>query len=95
MIKVIHAMDSRETREVKALEVADQLEAAGLGKAAKIVREGYAETLTYTRFPRVRWQHIRPKNAIGRLTLEIRRHTRFVGTFPDGNSATTLVAARL
>ena len=33
--------------------------------------------------------------AIERLTREIRRRTRVVGTFPDGNSALMLVCARL
>lgn len=52
MLKAIHAMESREASEAKALEVADQLEGSKLAEAAKVVREGYAETLTYTKFPR-------------------------------------------
>ena len=32
---------------------------------------------------------------IDRLNREIRRRTRVVGTFPDGNSALMLVCARL
>ena len=59
------------------------------------MRDGYAETLTYTRFPRERWRRIRTNNAIERLNREIRRRTRVVGTFPDGNSALMLVTARL
>lgn len=34
-------------------------------------------------------------NVIERLNGEILRHTRVVGTFPDGNSALMLVCARL
>ena len=34
-------------------------------------------------------------NVIERLNLEIRRRTRVVGSFPDGNSALMLVCARL
>ena len=60
-----------------------------------MVREGFAETLTYTRFPREHWRRIRTNNAIERLNREIRRRTRVVGTFPDGNSALMLVTARL
>ncbi len=41
------------------------------------------------------WKKIRTNNAIERLNREIRRRTRVVGTFPDGNSALMLVAARL
>ena len=66
-----------------------------LEEAAKTVREGYAETLAYTRFPRKRWRRIRTNNAIERLNREICRRTRVVGTFPDGKSALMLVAARL
>ena len=46
MLKAIHAMESREAAEAKALEVASELEASRLREAAKVVREGFAETLT-------------------------------------------------
>ena len=95
MLKAIHAMESREAAEAKALEVASELEASRLREAAKVVREGFAETLTYTRFPREHWRRIRTNNAIERLNREIRRRTRVVGTFPDGRSALMLVTARL
>lgn len=52
-------------------------------EAAMVVRDGYAETLTYTRFPREHWRRIRTNNAIERLNREIRRRTRVVGTFPE------------
>ena len=95
MLKAIHAMESREAAEAKALEVASELRAAKLNEAAKVVMDGYAETLAYTRFPRERWRRIRTNNAIERLNREIRRRTRVVGTFPDGRSALMLVTARL
>lgn len=95
MLKAIHATGSREASEAKALEVASELEASRLGEAAKAVREGHAETLTYTRFPAAHWRRIRTTNAIERLNREIRRRTRAVGTFPDGKSALMLVTARL
>ncbi len=88
-------MESREACEAKALEVASELEKSKLGEAARVVREGYEETLTYTRFPREHWRRIRTNNAIERLNREIRRRTRVVGTFPDGKSALMLVTARL
>ena len=59
MLKAIHAMESREAVEAKALEVASELEASRLGETAKVVREGCAENLTYTRFPRERWRRVR------------------------------------
>ena len=60
-----------------------------------MVRDGCAETLTYTRSPREHWRRIRTNNAIERLNREIRGRTRVVGTFPDGRSALMLVTARL
>lgn len=95
MLRAIHAMESREASEAKALAVADELDRMGLREAAKVVREGYAETLTYTRFPQEHWRRIRANNAIERMNREIRRRTRVVGTFPDGRSALMLVTARL
>ena len=95
LLRAVHAMESREACEAKALEVASELEKSKLGEAARVVREGYEETLTYTRFPREHWRRIRTNNAIERLNREIRRRTRVVGTFPDGKSALMLVTARL
>lgn len=46
-------------------------------------------------FPAEHWTRIRTNNAIERLNREIRRRTRVIGTFPDGNSALMLVCARL
>lgn len=95
MLKAIHAQESREAAMAKADEVAASLEGMRLGAAAKVVREGCLETLTYTDFPMQHWTRIRTNNAIERLNREIRRRTRVVGTFPDGHSALMLVTARL
>jgi transposase-like protein len=46
-------------------------------------------------FPREHWSRIRSNNVIERLNREIRRRTRVVGAFPDGQSALMLVCARL
>ncbi len=53
------------------------------------------ETLSYMAFPREHWTRIRTNNVLERIMREIRRRTRVVGNFPDGNSALMLVAARL
>ena len=95
MLKAIHAMESREAAEAKALAVADELERMRLGEAARVVREGSPETLAYTGFPCEHWRRIRINNALERLNREVRRRTRVVGTFPDGKSALMLVTARL
>jgi transposase-like protein len=94
MLGAIHAQESHEASMRKADEVAGELEKMKLAAAAKTVREGLAETLTYTNFPMAHWVRIRTNNAIERLNREIRRRTRVVGTFPDGNSALMLVTAR-
>ena len=66
-----------------------------LKEAAKNVSESEEETLTYIDFPSRYWLEIHTNNVIERLNREIRRRTRVVGTFPDGNSALMLVCARL
>lgn len=95
MLKATHAMESREAAAAKAEAVAAELESMKLKEAAKVVRKGFAETLTYCEMPREHWRRIRTNNAIERLNREIRRRTRVVGTFPDGKSALMLAAARL
>lgn len=95
MLKAIHAQESREACARKAKEVAEKPESIRLGAAARTVRDGFAETLAYTEFPPERWRQIRTNNGIERINREIRRRTRLVGTFPNGNSALMLVTARL
>ena len=96
MLKAIHAMESREaSAAAKAEAVADDLESMRLKEAAKVVRDGNAETLAYREMPCEHWRRICTNNAIGRLNREIRRRTRVVGTFPDGKSALMLAPARL
>ena len=72
-----------------------ELRAMKRKEAAKKVEDGIEETLTYCDFPSEHWTRIRTNNVIERLNREIRRRTRVVGTFPDGNSALILVCARL
>ena len=75
--------------------VVAQLKEMKLKEAAKKVEDSVEETLTYCDFPYEHWIRIRTNNVIERLNREIRRRTRVVGTFPDGNSALMLVCARL
>ena len=46
-------------------------------------------------FPSEHWLRIRTNNVIERVNREIKRRTRVIGTFPDGQSALMLVCARL
>jgi transposase-like protein len=95
MLKAIHAQENREAALSKAAAVVERLESMKLGKAAEVVREGIEETLSYYYFPREHWLRIRTNNMLERIMKEIRRRTRVVGSFPDGNSALMLAAARL
>ena len=72
-----------------------ELRAMKLKEAAKKIEDSVKETLTYCDFPSEHWTRIRTNNVIERLNREIRRRTRVVGRFPDGNSALMLICARL
>jgi transposase-like protein len=95
MLKAIHAQEDRPAAEEKIQAVAAKLEQMKLAKAATMVREGAQETLSYYNFPQAHWRHLRTNNPLERIMREIRRRTRVVGSFPDGESALMLVAARL
>jgi len=95
MLKAIHAQEDRPAATAKAALVVEKLKAMKLTAAATTVAEGIGETLTYTAFPREHWRKLRTNNPMERVMREIRRRTRVVGNFPDGNSALMLVTARL
>ena len=90
ILKAIHAQESKKAAREKVKAVVEELK-----EAAKKVEDGIEETLTYCDFPSKHWTRIRTNNVIERLNREIRRRTRVVGSFPDGNSALMLVCARL
>ena len=95
MLKAIHAQESKKAAREKAKAVVEELRALKLKEAAQKIEDGVDETLTYADFPSEHWTRIRTNNVIERLNREIRRRTRVVGCFPDGNSALMLVCARL
>jgi transposase-like protein len=95
MLKAIHAQEDREAAAAKGRDVVEKLRSMKLAKAALIVSEGVDETLTHMSYPREHWRCIRTNNPLERVNREIRRRTRVVGAFPDGQSALMLVAARL
>ena len=71
------------------------LRAQRLTRAADLIEESIEETLTYYGFPDSHWRKIRTNNPLERIMKEIRRRTRVVGAFPDGQSCLNLAAARL
>lgn len=66
-----------------------EMEGRRLGAAARCLREGIGEATTYLlpEFPAEHRRRICTNNMIERLNREIRRRTRVVGSFPNGDSA--------
>jgi len=95
MLKAIHAQENIEETRRKRDMVVQKLIQMKLGKAAEAVRNVGDETFLYYSFPVEHWKRIRTNNGLERIMKEIRRRTRVVGAFPDGNSALMFVAARL
>ena len=95
MLKAIHAQEDRQAAALKAKAVAAKLTAMKLRKAAALVRDTATQTLTSDAFPSTHWPQIRTNNPLERIIRAVRRRTRVVGAFPDGQSALMLVAARL
>ena len=95
MLKAIHAQENRETATEKAEAVVAGLRTMRLNKAADLVEEKIQETLSYYSFPDSHWRKVRTNNPLERLMKEIRRRTKVVGAFPDGQSCLNLAAARL
>ena len=94
MLKAIHAQKNKNTACIKAQAVAQQLREMKL-TAAKKIETGIDETLTYMDYPAQHWNKIRTTNLIERVNREIKRRTRVIGAFPDGQSALMLVCTRL
>ena len=95
MLKAIHAQENKNTARVKAQAVAQQLREMKLTAVAKKIETGIDETLTYMDYPAQHWNKIRTTNLIERVNREIKRRTRVIGAFPDGQSALMLVCTRL
>jgi putative transposase len=96
MLKAIHAGEDIAAARQKAVQVIEKLRGLRLTKAAELVEAAVEETLAYYAFPEEHWRRVRTNNPLERILREIRRRTRVVGAFPDGqSSALNLAAARL
>jgi putative transposase len=95
MLKAIHASEDIAAAREKATRVIEKLRGLRLARAAELVEAAVEETLAYYTFPEEHWRRIRTNNPLERILREIRRRTRVVGAFPDGQSALNLAAARL
>ena len=92
MLKAIHAGEDIVAAHEKAVRVIEKLLGLRLTRAAEA---GVEEMLTCYGFPEEHWRRIRTNNPLEHILREIRRRTRVVGAFPDGQSALNLAAARL
>ena len=92
MLKTIHSQESKAASREKAALVAEKLREL---KLTAEVEESIEETLTYMDYPSEHWNRIRTNNTTERVNREIKRRTRAIGAFPDGQSALMLVCARL
>lgn len=90
-----YAQESRQAAARKAAEVVAALKAQKLCKAAELVESHIEETFSFYAFPDQHWIKLKTNNPLERIMREIRRRTRVVGAFPDGQSALNLAAARL
>lgn len=95
MLKAIHAGEDLAAARGKAQQVIAKLRDQRLTRAAELVESSIEETFGYYAFPEEHWRRIRTNNPLERILREIRRRTRVVGAFPDGQSALNLAAARL
>jgi len=95
MLKAIHAAEDVAAARDKVQAVIAKLREQRLTKAAELVEASAHETLAYYSFPEEHWRRIRTNNPLERILKEIRRRTKVVGAFPDGQSALNLAAARL
>ena len=95
MLKTIYAQENKRAAREKARAVVEELRSMKPKETAKRVEDGIEETLTYCDFSSEHWTRICTNNVIELLNQEIRRRTRVMGGFSDGNSAIMLVCTRL
>ena len=95
MLKAVHAQEDLAAARAKGEDVVEKLKGMKLRDAAQLVSAGLEATLSYYAFPREHWTRLRTNNPLERVIREIKRRTKVVGTFPDGQSALMLSAARL
>ena len=95
MLKAIHAARKATAAGRRLSTSLSGCARCGSSKAAELLETAVEETLVYYAFPEEHWRRIRTNNPLERIMREIRRRTRVVGAFPDGNSALNLAAARL
>jgi putative transposase len=95
MVKAIHAQEDSKEALKKSKTVIEKLQKMKLRNAAELIENSIDETLSFYEFPQEHWRKIRTNNPMERILKEVRRRTKVIGAFPDGQSALMLVGARL
>lgn len=95
MLKAIHAQENEKEALIKSDSVVEKLKKMKLKNAAELIEKSITETFSYYNFPQEHWRKIRTNNPMERVLKEVRRRTKVIGAFPDGQSALMLVGARL
>jgi transposase-like protein len=82
--------------DFQALQTAiQQLEEMGYASAAASLELFSLDLLNYRAFPEEHWKRIRTTNMLERVNLEIKRRSRSIGAFPNGDSAMRLIGSIL
>lgn len=92
MLKTIHAQENKKAAREKAKAEMEESRPMKLKEAVNKVGNSIEENWG---FLSEHWTRIPSNNVIERRNREIRRRTRVVGNFPNGNSVLMLVCARL
>lgn len=93
-LKSSHVQESKKASKEKAKVVVEKLHSMKMKEASKKkVERNRGAPLAYCDFPSEQWMRIRTNSVIEWLNWEIRRRTRMLDSFPDGNSVLMLVCA--
>lgn len=95
LVRSIFAQNSEDAARAQFAVVCEQLERAGLDKAADVLGDAREDLLAYTTFPTQQWKQIWSNNPQERLNKEIRRRTDVVGIFPNRDAIIRLVGSVL
>lgn len=66
---------------------------AKYSKLCSLADENISETLSFYRLPLQHHKHMKSINLLERMNQEIKRRTRFIRIFPNGDSCTRLIRA--
>ena len=93
-VKTIYAQPDADSARAQLHKVADSLEAS-YPRAARVLRDGGEDTLSYMAFPEEHWRQLHSTNPLERLNKEIKRRSDVVGIFPTRQAVLRLIGSVL